>query len=400
MPPADAVSHSVADEEYSVRRSVEAILRNQHDNGAIIASPDFAQYRFCWLRDGSFSAYALDIAGEREASARYHAWVGRAVNGIAATMEDAIAARQAGEGLDPLHMPPARFAVDGTTVVDGWPNFQIDGYGTWLWFLGRHVELSRRGGLPEHLLEPVRRVARYLTAFSMSPCYDVWEENGDAQHTSTLACVYGGLTAAARLLGDEEYVAVASDVRACVLERASQVGYFVKSSGNPDVDASCLWLASPFGLVDSNDEYFAKTVSLIKDRLSFAGGIRRYPTDVYFGSGAWPVLTASLGWHYMGLGDLDGAEGCRSWIASHVDDAGLLAEQYDGALRDNEHYRQWVRRWGPPAKDLTWSHAMYVVLCDAIERARSSSTDHGERSRDSIGELEAGFEASGASGID
>lgn len=372
MSPADAVARSVGDEEHLLRRSVEAILRNQAGNGAIIASPDFAQYHFCWLRDGSFSAYALDVGGEHEASARYHAWVGRAVDGIADTMNDAIMAHEAGEVLDPPRMPPARFAVDGTTVVDGWPNFQIDGYGTWLWFLGRHVDLHGSEGLPEHLLASVRRVARYLKAFALLPCFDVWEENGDARHTSTLACVYGGLRAAARLLDDEECARAAEDVRAQVLEEASRVGHFVKSSANRDVDASCLWLASPFGLVESTNQYFTATVRLIEERLSFSGGLRRYPSDVYFGGGAWPVLTASLGWHYANVGDLDGAERCRSWIKGHVDIHGRLAEQFGGETRDYEHYRLWELRWGSPAQDLTWSHAMFVVLCDAIRRTRST----------------------------
>ncbi len=74
----------------TVRASVEAILQNQSDNGAIIASPDFEQYRFCWLRDASFIAYALDQAGEHEASARYHAWVNAAVTGIAGVIDEVI----------------------------------------------------------------------------------------------------------------------------------------------------------------------------------------------------------------------------------------------------------------------------------------------------------------------
>lgn len=51
------------DNAFMVERSVQSILRNQEANGAIIASPDFAQYHYCWLRDGSFCAYALDLAG-------------------------------------------------------------------------------------------------------------------------------------------------------------------------------------------------------------------------------------------------------------------------------------------------------------------------------------------------
>jgi GH15 family glucan-1,4-alpha-glucosidase len=350
-------------------RSVEAILRNQRANGAIVASPDFGQYQFCWLRDGSFNSFALDRAGKHDASRRYHLWVNAAVAGIAGVIDDVIEKHRRGDVISPLDMPPARFALDGTTVVDDWPNFQIDGYGTWLWSLGQHLAMSGITEVPDEFLDSVRRVAKYLTAFALSTCYDVWEENGDALHTSTLACVYGGLSAAGHFLGNEDITATAAAVRAHVLDAAAKSGYFVKSSTNDDVDASALWLSAPFGVVEPNDDCFAKTVSMIEDRLTFDGGIRRYPTDVYFGSGAWPVLTGSLGWHYVDLGDFDGARRCLTWIEHHFDEEGRLGEQYGGEARDPAHYYEWVERWGLPAKDLMWSHAMYVVLSLAINEA-------------------------------
>jgi len=351
----------------SVRQSVETILKNQRANGSIIASPDFAQYHFCWLRDASFSAYSLDRAGEHEASGRYHAWVNTAVAGIADVIDSVIEKRINGEELGPLDMPPARFALDGSTVVDDWPNFQIDGYGTWLWSLGEHLSRTGRTTVPAELRDSVDRVARYLSTFAFSTCYDVWEENGDAQHTSTLACVYAGLSSASRLLDDNTYGERADEVRSYLAEGASRNGFYIKSSTNGDVDASTLWLTKPFGAVADHDEYFGKTVALIEDRLTLGGGIRRYPADVYFGSGAWPVLTGSLGWYYASVGDIENAVRCQSWIASHFDEKGLLAEQYDGDKRDPEHYREWVARWGLPAQDLMWSHAMYIVLSLEIE---------------------------------
>ena len=60
-------------------------------------------------------------------------------------------------------------------------------------------------------------------------------------------------------------------------------------------------------------------------------------------------------------------------MADHFDDNGCLGEQFGGERRDPEHYREWVDRWGPPAKDLTWSHAMYVVLCAALDDLDGSS---------------------------
>jgi GH15 family glucan-1,4-alpha-glucosidase len=377
--------------EVLIRRSVESILRSQSDNGAIIASPDFVEYRFCWLRDASFSAYALDIAGEHDASRRYHAWVNAAVSGISETIDSVIWAHQHDEALNPLDMPPARFALDGSTVVDDWPNFQIDGYGTWLWSLGEHLNLTQSKTVPDNWLKSVERVARYLSTFAFSPCWDVWEENGDAQHTSTLACVYGGLMSAGHLLGNESYFDRARQVHDHVVERASADGYFVKSSSNSDVDASTLWLTAPFGVVDANDEYFAKTVALIEDRLMLNGGIRRYPSDVYFGSGAWPVLTGSLGWHYVGVGELEGANRCRDWIEEHINEDGDLGEQFGGDEHDPLHFQEWVARWGSPAKDLAWSHAMYVVLCSAIDEFEGSITAGAEdRGSESLGEAITG----------
>jgi GH15 family glucan-1,4-alpha-glucosidase len=369
-------------DDYQVRRSVDAILRSQSENGAIIASPDFDQYHFCWLRDGSFSAFALDLAREHDASARYHSWVNDAVTRIADVIDRAIAAHDRGATPDTLEMPPARFALDGTTVVDGWPNFQIDGYGTWLWSLGEHLDLAGRSGVTPAWLTSVDRVARYLSAYSMSACYDVWEENGNDQHTSTLACVYGGLVAAGRLLDTDAFLEPARRVRDHLVERAGHDGYFVKSSANDDVDASTLWLSAPFGVVDPRDPRFAATVGLIEERLTLEGGIRRYPKDIYFGSGAWPVLTGSLGWYKAGIGDFEGARRARQWIADHFDEAGQLGEQYGGDQRDYEHYQQWVVRWGHPARELTWSHAMYVVLCFAIDASREMSESPTMISRD------------------
>lgn len=362
-------------EDSAIQRSVESILRNQKANGAIIASPDFDQYHYCWLRDGSFCAYALDWAGEHEASAQYHSWANDVIHGIGGLIDRVIDNYERGVALDPTHMPPARFSLGGTTLGDDWPNFQVDGYGTWLWSLGEHLRAIGQSELPEQYRESVTRVGSYLATFGLSPCYDVWEESGNAVHTSTLACVYGGLASAARLLDDARLLAAAQKIQARLLEDAAVAGYFVKSNQNTDVDASALWLSSPFGVVSPSDLNFTNTVDLITERLTLDGGLRRYSTDTYFGSGAWPVLTASLGWHYATLGDLEKAHQCKDWISAHFDELGRLGEQFGGEVRDPKFYQEWVERWGPPAQDLTWSHAMYVVLSIALAGAEAASRD-------------------------
>ena len=173
-----------------------------------------------------------------EASARYHAWVAKAIEGIAPAMDSAVQHHRAGLALEPAEMSPARFNLAGLPVSDDWPNFQIDGYGIWLWSLQEHLVASGSGLLADRLVPPVERTARYLAALALTPCFDVWEEDGVSVHTSTLACVYGGLLAAAKMLGDSEIAARAEEVQGVVLERGLREGRFEKSSASREVDAS------------------------------------------------------------------------------------------------------------------------------------------------------------------
>ena len=351
------------------RQSINSILKNQNSDGAIIASPDFAQYHYSWLRDGSFIAFALDRAGEHEASSRFHSWVARSLDGIAESIDIVVEKMLKGQEVDPLHMPPARFSLTNSSEPDDWPNFQIDGYGTWLWALGKHMEMTGVDSLSNSLRPTVERVAKYLSTYAFSPCYDVWEESRTGLHSSTLACVYGGLSTASRLLSNGEFLLRASDVAKRIRDSSLEHGRYVKSSESSDVDSSLLWLGTPFDVVSSADDVFEATVREIERTLTLNGGLRRYPTDVYFGSGAWPVLTASLGWHFVEIGDIPGAIRCRDWIAQRFDDQGRLGEQFFGDVRDPINYSRWVDLWGPPAKDLVWSHAMFVILCMEIESA-------------------------------
>jgi GH15 family glucan-1,4-alpha-glucosidase len=357
-----------------VASSVATMLKNQGPSGAFIASPDFAEYRYCWLRDGSFTAYALDCAGEHEASRAFHEWSAAAIEGIVPAIEHALDRRAAGEPIDPRRMPPARFSLSGCPVGDDWPNFQIDGYGTWLWSLQQHLDKSGEKAIPSLLAPSVETVGRYLVEFGTSPCYDVWEESGDSVHTATLGCVFAGLEAAASMLGRPAFAESADMVRSALVDQARRLGRFAKSDRDQQVDAALLWLCEPFRVVAPDEPAFAETLRQIVAELDFDGGLRRYPSDTYYGGGAWPVLTASLGWAHAAAGDLAAAQRCQDWVTDHFDDQGRLGEQFGGDRRDPEHYLEWVERWGRSATDLVWSHAMYVVLAIEVAAGKEAPT--------------------------
>jgi GH15 family glucan-1,4-alpha-glucosidase len=346
-----------------VSQSVAAMLSHQSPQGSFVASPDFGQYQYCWLRDASFVAYALDVAGQAPASAAYHRWVARTLAPLRPAMADA--AGLTGNPSAWHRLPPARFALDGTTVLDDWPNFQIDGYGAWIWSLREHLRLTGDNSLLAEVRDVVDSTWRYLDAVALDPCFDVWEEHGDQVHTSTLACVHAGLTAAADLLGERRPAERAEEVRSFLLAMGSQRGRFPKSHSNSEVDASALWLCVPFGVIPADDPLLAATADAIKAELDTGGGIRRYAADTYFGGGAWPVLTASLGLHWLATGDAEAARQYLAWIEEKFDAEGRLGEQFGGEFLNPAKYREWVQKWGHPARDLVWSHAMYVLLAVA-----------------------------------
>jgi GH15 family glucan-1,4-alpha-glucosidase len=352
--------------------SVAAILRNQHASGAIVASPDFAQYQYCWLRDGSFIAHALDCAGQVDAADRFHDWCASAIDSIAPLISAAVDRHSAGEPVDASRMPPARFSLEGDVVHDDWPNFQIDGYGTWLWSLRQHLQAAGGRALPSRLAPAVEATARYLAALGTSPCYDVWEEAGGSVHTVTVGCACAGLQAAAAMLDDPRWAEQAELYQTALLDQGRADGYFRKSDHNHDVDGSLVWLGEPFHVVPPGEHAFVETVRRISAELDLDGGIRRYPADTYFGGGAWPVLTASLGSYYAATGDVDAAQRRRAWMVARIDGEGRLGEQFGGQERDPEHYDDWVRRWGPPAAELVWSHAMHLVLATQLGGALSA----------------------------
>ena len=90
------------------------------------------------------------------------------------------------------------------------------------------------------------------------------------------------------------------------------------------------------------------------------GGIYRYRGDTYYGGGQWLLLTSSLAWHDAVSGHGNGID-LQAWVRAQAHPNGDLPEQVTEAPQDTTMIDPWVRRWGPIATPLLWSHAMYVI---------------------------------------
>lgn len=366
------------------RRSIETILENQADSGAYVASPSFAVYRHCWLRDGSFTAHAMDRVGEHESARAFFRWVDRTIRAHAWKVEAVLRKTKQGLPVDEGDWLHTRYTLDGKETQAEWWNFQLDGYGAWLWALKEHVEASGDVTFLAEVATSVELTVRYLSALWNRPNYDCWEENAEYLHPYSLAAIFGGLRSAEGLARQSGMGSLAPGpglterLRAFVLDHGVHEEHVVKSfppPGQPhtmadgaamSVDASLLGLATPYRLLTPDDQLMRKTVARVEEDLHFTGGVHRYQADTYYGGGEWVLLTAWLGWYYAELGETSRATELLCWVEAQADADGLLPEQVSGHLLAPAYYAQWTGKWGPVAKPLLWSHAMYLILFSVL----------------------------------
>lgn len=343
-----------------IRRSVDVLKAGQAASGAFVASPSFATYKYAWLRDGAFCAHALGVVGEGAAAGAFHRWVAQSIEAHRELIESAVRRLTNGETPLPDAMPPARYTLDGTlerSAGEPWPNFQVDGYGMWLWALER--DLDGRRPDPD-TAATVALVVRYLQASWRLECFNCWEEFDDGEHASTLGAVVAGLEAGGRLLGDDSLSLAADAVRARLLDAFIVDGRFRRGVKDDRLDASLLWLSVPFGVLPPDDPRIAATVEAIRRDLSGpGGGLYRYRGDTYYGGGQWLLLTSSLAWHDAVTGGE--TNGAGTWVRAQARANGELPEQVTEYSQDETMVEPWVKRWGPVATPLLWSHAMYVI---------------------------------------
>lgn len=348
-------------------RSIEIILANQAPGGAYVASPNFPTYQYCWYRDGSFIAYSMDLVGKTDSSKRFHDWAAQNILRRKSQIHSTVRKIKQGLALEKTDILHTRYRLDGGEESEkDWPNFQSDGFGTWLWALKQH-QACTHADMPGEWLEAATLLAEYLESLWRLPCYDCWEEFPEKVHPHTLAAIYGGLKACSALDGIDRSITL-SEIQSWLLENALYEDYFVKFPGSYTVDASLLGLALPYDVFPMNDARIVATAKRIEQTLSRGGGVHRYPTDTYYGGGEWLLLTAWLGWYEALTGKKEQAKERLAWIEAQANANGEMPEQVPATLIDPNYYQPWVRTWGTPATPLLWSHANYLILRGAVDK--------------------------------
>ena len=352
-----------------VSRSIEIILGGQAASGAYLASPTFPTYQFSWFRDGAFIADAMSRVDEIASAEAFFGWCARILTDRREQVLDLVARGGRNvEDVAPTEHLHTRYTVDGKESGQEWQDFQLDGYGAWLWALDEH---ARRHGRPrEAFVEGAELTVAYLCTFWHRASYDWWEENGALRHPSSLAPIRAGLLAAASWPEldpalAERAIATAADIHAMVLAEGVHDGHLTKSFGSTEVDASLIACFTPFRLFRVDDPIATSTVARIERELAPAG-VHRFLADTYYGGGQWILLAGILGWYHAERGDVARATELADWMAAQATDDLELPEQVGLDSLHPERNDEWVDRWGPIATPLLWSHAMYLTLATAL----------------------------------
>lgn len=352
-----------------VQSSLRVITDGQAASGAFVASPTFATYDYSWFRDGAFIADAMSRHGHHGSAEAFHRWCAGVVADRRDRIAELVARARRGDLPAPEDHLRTRYTLDGQEAEGFWENFQLDGYGTWLWALHAHHE--RTGRPVEVPMGVIDDLVAYLSTFWGQPSYDWWEEHLEHRHVSTMVCIWAGLDAVARWdhvpVGTRERAAAAAaDIRQCVTEEGVVDGSLVKWLGSDAVDASLVACVVPLGFLDVDDPVARRTIQRVTDELAPAG-VHRYLDDVYYGGGQWALLAAFLAWYHVRAGEIDRAGELLDWIAGTADADGNLPEQVADDLLHPDHLAGWEAKWGPSASPLLWSHAMLLSVVAELE---------------------------------
>ena len=304
-------------------------------------------YRYCWLRDATFTLYALMLGGYTAEAAAWRDWLLRAVAGKPSQMN--LIYGLAGERrLPELELDWLPGYENSRPVRIGnaaWKQFQLDVYGE----LMDAMHLARRGGLApdENAWRVERALVDHLESCWSEPDHGIWEMRGPKRHfthSKVMAWVaVDRMVKAVEKYGLHGPVERWRSLRAKIHEEVCRCGFdrarntFVQYYGGTELDASLLMIAL-VGFLPPNDPRIKGTVEAIERDLMEDGFVLRYRTQPKVDGlppGEAPFLACSfwLADNLALMGRRDDARLLFERLLSLCNDVGLLAEEYDPATK-------------------------------------------------------------------
>jgi GH15 family glucan-1,4-alpha-glucosidase len=326
--------------------------------GGIIAAPTTSlpehlgqprnwDYRFCWLRDATFTLYALLVAGYRKEAAAWREWLLRAAAGRPQdlqTMYGAAGERELPERtLDWLD----GYALSRPVRVGNAASMQLqlDIYGE----IMDTLQVARAAGLDAD--DAAWRLQRVLLDFLESNWserdHGIWEVRAARQHfTHSKVMAWVAFDRAVKTVERKQGDGPLDhwrELRARIHDEICGKAYdserktFVQHYGAQQTDAALL-LIPLVGFLPATDPRMVGTVAAIEHELCTDGLMLRYRSETGVdglppGEGAFLPCSFWLADNYLLAGRRDEARSLFERLLALRNDVGLLAEEYDPQAR-------------------------------------------------------------------
>lgn len=327
--------------------------------GGIVAAPTTSlperlgggrnwDYRFCWLRDATFTLLALMNSGYTEEASAWHNWLLRAAAGSPANMQimygiwghRRLLEWEAGwldgyEGAKPVRVGNAAHA-----------QLQLDVYGELIDAF--HQSRMAKLKLDDETTWSLEcAVLNHLAEVWDEPDHGIWERRGQPKHyvfskVMTWVAFDRGIKSA-ETFGFKAPLLHWHALREAIHRDVCNKGFdaeqnaFVESYGSKLLDASVLLLPA-VGFLPPSDPRIRGTIAAAENCLMRDGFVLRHdPRELPAGQppleGAFLACSLWLADAYVLSGDLDKAQVLFDRVVGIANDVGLLAEEYDSNAR-------------------------------------------------------------------
>jgi GH15 family glucan-1,4-alpha-glucosidase len=300
-------------------------------------------YRYCWLRDATFTLNALLLAGYHQEAAEWREWLLRAIAGSPSDLQIVYGVTGV-RRLDEMELSwlpghknskPVRIGNAAST------QFQLDVYGEVM----DSLHLARAADIEPHpeAWSVQLAILEFLESHWQHPDDGIWEVRGQRRHFTHSKIM--AWVAFDRAIKDAEKEKLKGPVnrwrrvRDRIHAQVCKQGFnranntFVQSYGSKFLDASLL-LIPQVGFLPADDPRVLGTIAAIEKHLLINGLVLRYSTATLVdalpaGEGTFLACSFWLADAYVLTGRRSEAEVLFERLLALGNDVGLFAEEYD-----------------------------------------------------------------------